>query len=133
MHEFAIVEATVRDTLRMLKELGIEQKQMVMLRFQRGSAFSEDALRQSFEVIAKDTLLENAELVVETVNLNFTCACGHSQVITSDDLIGHMFVCPVCCAVREVDEAHDLQLVELVVDGFRWREHLPSAGFDDEH
>jgi Zn finger protein HypA/HybF involved in hydrogenase expression len=133
MHEFAIVEATVRNMLCMFEELGIERRQMVTLRFQRGSAISEDALRQAFEIIAKDTVLENAELLVETVNLNFICACGHTQVITSSDLIGHMFVCPVCCAVREIDEAHDLQLVEIVVDGFRWQEHLPSAGFDDEH
>jgi Zn finger protein HypA/HybF involved in hydrogenase expression len=132
MHEFAIVEATVHNTLRMLEQFGVEPGQMVMLRFQRGSAFSEDALRQAFEVIAKDTLLENAELIVETINLNFICGCGHTQIITSDDLIGHMFVCPVCCTVREVDEAHDLKLIELVVDGFRWRERLTSMGCDDE-
>ena len=36
--------------------------------------------------------------------------------ITSDDLIGHMFVCPRCGATKEIDEAHDLELVELLAE-----------------
>jgi Zn finger protein HypA/HybF involved in hydrogenase expression len=51
------------------------------------------------------------------VNLHFKCPCGHGQVITSDDLIGHMFVCPKCGATKEIEEAHDLELVELVEAG----------------
>jgi Zn finger protein HypA/HybF involved in hydrogenase expression len=95
----------------------LEQSQVArvsQVSFRRGSAFSEDALRQAFEVFSKDTPLQGAELLIETVNLEHRCVCGYEQVITSDDLIGHMFVCPMCGTMREVDEAHDLELLHVV-------------------
>ena len=114
MHEFAIVESMVNQTLTLLPDA--EAGEVTSVRFRRGSTFSEDALRQSFEALTKGTALENALLIIETVDLQFHCTCGHQQVVTSDDLIGHMFVCPSCGAVTEIDEAHDLELVEVLVD-----------------
>jgi len=92
----------------------------VSVHFRRGSAFSEEALRQSYESLTTGTILEGAPVEIDTVNLDFECRCGHKQVITSDDLIGHMFVCPRCGATKEIDEAHDLELVELVAEGADW-------------
>jgi hydrogenase nickel incorporation protein HypA/HybF len=112
LHEYGVVESLVRVVLHQL-EGHVERVEAV--RFRRGSAFSEDALRQAFEVLSAGTILEGAEVYIETVNLDFHCRCGHEQVITSDDLIGHMFVCPTCGAVKEIDEAHDLELIDLTV------------------
>ncbi|MCC7451439.1 MAG: hydrogenase maturation protease [Anaerolineae bacterium] len=114
MHEFAIVESMVNQTLTLLPNA--EPGKVTSVRFRRGSTFSEDALRQSFEALTKGTALENAALIIDTVDLQFHCPCGHQQVVTSDDLIGHMFVCPSCGAVTEIDEAHDLELLEVLVD-----------------
>ena len=111
MHEYAIVDAAITGLLRQLAAEG--SPGVAAVRFRRGSAFSEEALRQAFEMLSAETLLEGAELRIETVNLEWACACGHRQVITSDDLQGHMFVCPDCGAVREVDEAHDLELLSV--------------------
>jgi Zn finger protein HypA/HybF involved in hydrogenase expression len=86
------------------------------VRFKRGSAFSEEALRQAYESLTAGTVLAGAPLQIDTVNLDFKCQCGHEQVVTSDDLMGHMFVCPRCGAMKEIDEAHDLELVELVAE-----------------
>jgi Zn finger protein HypA/HybF involved in hydrogenase expression len=86
------------------------------VRFRRGSAFSEEAFRQAYESLTAGTMLEGAPLQIQTVNLDFKCQCGHEQIVTSDDLIGHMFVCPRCGATKEIDEAHDLELVELVAE-----------------
>jgi Zn finger protein HypA/HybF involved in hydrogenase expression len=64
--------------------------------------------------LAPGTRLEGAALLVDTFDTRFTCAvCGHSQTITSDDLTGHFFLCPICDAVQEIDEAHDLELIEV--------------------
>lgn len=109
MHEFGVVENLVRSLERQLAEAGVER--VAVVRFRRGSAFSDDALRQAFEMLSPGTPLAGAVLQVETVNLEFACKCGHQQVITSDDLVGHMFICPGCGAVREVDESHDLELL----------------------
>ena len=108
MHEYAIVDSVVRGLLRRLKEEG--DPAVLSVQFRRGSAFSEEALRQAFGMLSAGTPLENAALEIETVNLDFQCRCGHRQVITTDDLEGHMFVCPACGFVMEVDEAHDLEL-----------------------
>jgi len=60
--------------------------------------------------------LDHASIQIDTVNLDFACSSGHKQVITSDDLVGHMFICPQCGATREIDEAHDLELIELIAE-----------------
>lgn len=112
MHEFSIVDSIVISMLQAVKKQ--RATKVVSVRFKRGSAFSEDAFRQAYQALTVDTLLEKVPVRIDTVNLDFDCPCGHKQVITSDDLVGHMFVCPKCGATREIDEAHDLELVELV-------------------
>jgi Zn finger protein HypA/HybF involved in hydrogenase expression len=114
MHEFGIVEGIVKGLLPQLAAQGVERVSEV--HFRRGSAFSEDALRQAFAATAAGTPLEQARLKIDTVNLDYVCPCGYRQVITSDDLEGHMFICPECGAVHEVDEAHDLELVSVTAE-----------------
>lgn len=114
MHEFGIVEGIVHNVLPQLDAQGI--KQITQVHFRRGSAFNEDALRQAYEATTFGTALEGAVLVIDTVNLDYVCQCGYQQVITSDNLEGHMFVCPQCGYVYEVDEAHDLELIEIIAE-----------------
>lgn len=114
MHEFGIVEGIVSSVLPELRSSKVQQVSKV--HFRRGSAFSEDALRQAYLATTLGTPLEGAALEIDTVNLDYICTCGYEQVITSDDLEGHMFICPLCGAVHEVDEAHDLELVEIIAE-----------------
>ena len=114
MHEYSIVDSIVTSMLDAIKKQ--DATAVVSVRFKRGSEFSEEAFRQAYQSLTIGTLLEKAPVEIETINLDFICACGHGQVITSDDLMGHMFVCPKCGATREIDEAHDLELVELVAE-----------------
>ena len=114
MHEYAIADSIVRSMLDAIEKQGAAR--VTSVRFKRGSAFSEDAFRQAYESLTAGTLLAGAPLQIETVNLDFMCCCGHEQVIASDDLIGHMFVCPPCGATKEIDEAYDLELVELLAE-----------------
>jgi Zn finger protein HypA/HybF involved in hydrogenase expression len=114
MHEFGIVEGIVQNVLPQLNSSNV--KQVSKIHFRRGSAFSEEALRQAYSATTVGTPLEGAVLVIDTVNLEYTCQCGYQQVITSDDLEGHMFICPQCGHVHEVDEAHDLELVEVIAE-----------------
>jgi Zn finger protein HypA/HybF involved in hydrogenase expression len=115
MHEFGIVEGIVSGILPQLNTANITHVSEV--HFRRGSAFSEDALRQAYQATTVGTPLEGAKLVIDTVNLDYVCKCGYRQVITCDDLEGHMFICPVCGFIHEVDEAHDLELLEIVASG----------------
>lgn len=114
MHEFGIVEGIVSSVLPQLEASRVTR--VTEIKFRRGSAFSEQALRQAYAATTSGTPLEGVQLTIETVNLDYNCSCGYQQVITSDDLMGHMFVCPDCGAVTEVDEAHDLELLEVVAE-----------------
>lgn len=111
-HEFGIVQSLVSDLLIDLKRQKIAH--VAEIRFRRGSAFSEESLKQAYSVLIQGTALQDARLVIETVNLNHECSCGHKQVINSDDLIGHMYVCPECGIMREIEEAHDLELISVI-------------------
>ena len=114
MHEFDVVKSLIDELLPKLQEQGV--KKVTEVRFRRGSTFSEEALIQAFSALSKGTLLEGAKVEVEVTLTKFRCPCGHEQVITADDLVGHMFVCPKCGQPQEVDEAHDLELLEVVAE-----------------
>jgi hydrogenase nickel insertion protein HypA len=114
MHEYSIVSSMVDSMLEAIQKQAATKVASVHLR--RGSAFSEEALRQAYGPLTAGTILQGAPVKIDTVNLEFKCSCGHQQVITSDELIGHMFICPKCSATKEIDEAHDLELVELIAE-----------------
>ncbi len=114
MHEFGIVKDLIIGVLPQLVAADIEK--VTVVHFRRGSAFSEDALRQAYAAVTQDTPLQDAKLIIDTLNLDYQCACGYQQVITCDDLEGHMFICPQCGGIHEVDEAHDLELVEIIAE-----------------
>lgn len=114
MHEFEVVKSLIDELLPKLQEQGV--KRVAEIRFRRGSTFSEEALLQAFSAVSKGTLLEGAKVEVEVMQTKFRCLCGHEQVITTDDLVGHMFVCPECGQAQEIDEAHDLELLEVLAE-----------------
>jgi hydrogenase nickel insertion protein HypA len=114
VHEFDVVKSLIDELLPKLQEQKV--KRVTEIRFRRGSTFSEEALLQAFSVLSQGTPLEGADVKVEMVETRFKCQCGHEQTVTADDLIGHMFVCPQCGQAQEIDEAHDLELLEIVAE-----------------
>jgi Zn finger protein HypA/HybF involved in hydrogenase expression len=110
-HEFEMVQSLVCDVLQQVRRQGI--RHVAEVRVRRSSAFSEEALRTAFYSLIPCTPLQDARLVIETVNLNHTCLCGREQVITSSDLYGSMFVCPDCGTILEVGEAQALEVVRV--------------------
>ena len=114
MHEFGVTETIINQLLRQLRREKIER--VISVRFQRSSAFSEEALRQTFDILSMNTPLAGARLFVDVLVLNVTCNCGYSGRVNSEDLMGHTFVCPSCGVMREIAEAHDLELLEVIAE-----------------
>lgn len=114
MHEFGVTEVIVNRLLNQLQRDGVTK--VLKITFRRSSAFSEEVLRQTINVLSPATPLDGAELVVQVAMLNADCACGNSHTVNSEDLIGHMFVCPDCGRISEIAEAHDLELVEVIAE-----------------
>jgi Zn finger protein HypA/HybF involved in hydrogenase expression len=109
MHEVAAVNALIQAILESAAQHEPYRADTVRLRL--GSAFSEEALLQAFEMLAPGTPLEGVRLEVEHVDHVIDCPCGLEQAIRADDLVGHIWVCPNCAHVEEVDDEDDLQLV----------------------
>lgn len=115
MHEFGVTEGLIAGLLEQLRAQPVAR--VTRVHFRRSSAFSEEVLRQTFSVLSPGTPLEGAELVVDVSVLNVTCpACGHEARVDSENLVGHMFICPGCGAVREIAEAHDLELLDVTAE-----------------
>lgn len=114
MHEFGVTATIITRLLNQLRREKIDR--VLSVRFQRSSAFSEEALRQTFDVVSRDTPLAGARLFVDVLAVRVTCDCGYSSQVDSQDLFGHVFICPKCGASREIAEAHDLELLEVVVE-----------------
>lgn len=109
MHEVAAVSALVDAILAGAARHEPYRADSVRVRL--GSAFSEDALLQAFEMLTQGTLLHGVLLEIERVDHVVDCPCGLEQPIRADDLVGHIWVCPNCAHVEEVDDEDDLQLV----------------------
>lgn len=112
MHEYAAVAELIENLSRQFAGRGVERIETVRLR--RSSAFDDGALRQAFAMLVPGTPLDGAALDVAVEDLDFACDCGHRRVLSADDLIGHLFVCPACGAAREVAHSDDLTVVEVV-------------------
>lgn len=112
MHEYSIVEDLVNQLKKELESKGAEKLQSVRLR--RGSAFSEGALIQAFEMLTADTPLEGAELIVESYSVEKTCPnCNFTETVEADDLVGHLHICPECGFGEQINEASGLEVLDI--------------------
>jgi hydrogenase nickel insertion protein HypA len=112
MHEFSVVQQLIEKLLEETKKRGGVRVKEIRLR--RGSTFAEGPIQQAFEIMSENTPLQDAQLVVEEFSVEHVCDdCGYKQVLTPDDLIGHLYICPECGQSKEIDEAHGLELLEV--------------------
>lgn len=113
MHELAAVGALVD---AVLSGITVHQPCRVdVIRVQRGTAFLEDALLQGFEMLARGTPLEGARLEIEVVDHMIDCLCGIERPVLAEELVGHVWVCPNCGHLEEIDEEDDLSLLDVTL------------------
>ena len=126
MHELAAVGAVVDAVVAGVAEY--QPCRVDAVRVRRGSTFSEDALLQGFEVLAAGTALDGARLEIEVVNRTVECVCGPSPVVSAEDLLGHLWVCPVCGHAEEIDEHADLDLIDVTLTPLETVEPATAGG-----
>ncbi len=114
MHEFDVVKSLFDSLLPELEKKGV--KRVAEVKFRIGSTFSKEALLHAFDALSKGTILEGAAVKVDVLEKKILCQCGREQFVTSEDLLGHIFVCPNCGETHEIDEVHDLELLEVVAE-----------------
>ena len=113
MHELAAVGALVDAVAVAIAEH--LPCRVDVVRVQRGTAFQEEALLQGFEMLTRGTALEGAGLEIEVVDHMIDCPCGVERPILAEELMGHIWACPNCGHLEEIDEEDDLSLVDVTL------------------
>ena len=124
MHDYHAVEALIE---RLSSELGdLEVGRITQVRVRAGVVFSPAALRQAYEMLTPGTMLEGSVLVVEERPDERECqACGKSRVVTSEDLAGHLLVCPSCGVPSMIESRTGIQVLDIA--GGRMGERLQAG------
>jgi Zn finger protein HypA/HybF involved in hydrogenase expression len=107
VHELSLVAELVEECRRRAGETPVSA---VKVRW--SSPEDDDEIRQAFAVLTEATALDGATLEIEQVPMIADCACGYRGRATSDDVVGHIFVCPRCAAVGPITSPA-LELVEI--------------------
>jgi Zn finger protein HypA/HybF involved in hydrogenase expression len=113
MHEVAAVAALIDTVVN-----GVAKHhpcRVDVIRVQRGTAFLEEALIQGFEMLSRGTPLEGARLEIEVVDHIIDCPCGIERSILSEELVGHVWVCPNCGHLEEIVEEDELSLLDVTL------------------
>ena len=93
MHEMGIAQELVKIAQDAVPEdMENPKVETIYLRIGKLAAVVEHSLQFCFEIITKDTALENAKFEIESVPVRAQCkSCGHKWEIT-----GPVFQCPSC-------------------------------------
>lgn len=114
MHEMGIAQQMVNIALSSIPEdMGEAKVEKMHLRIGKLAAVVEHSLRFCFEIITKDTPLENTELVIEEVPVTAKCkGCGHEWEVE-----GPVFRCPACDGGEvEMLSGRELEIQSLEVE-----------------
>ncbi len=111
MHEVAVCES-ILDVLReQAGKAGAGRVLSVRLRIGEMSGVAEDSLRFAFEIVAKDTLADGADLIIDNVPLTARCrSCGLEFRI-----VGYAFSC-MRCDSPEIDVVSGRELLVTEID-----------------
>jgi hydrogenase nickel incorporation protein HypA/HybF len=92
MHELSIMQSALTMALDQTRLAGASQLLVIRLRIGALSGVEPDALQFAFEVLARGTLAEKAQLAIEPVPARFWCSECRREFV-SDDLFAE---CPGC-------------------------------------
>ncbi|GIU99444.1 MAG: hypothetical protein KatS3mg014_1060 [Actinomycetota bacterium] len=86
------------------------------VRVRAGPVFSPEALEQAYAMLTVGTRLEGSRLVVEERREDRTCpACDHTWTVSSEDVAGHLVLCPACGDPAPLEDVAALE-----VAGITW-------------
>jgi Zn finger protein HypA/HybF involved in hydrogenase expression len=77
-------------------------------------AFSPEALQQAYQMLTEDTPLSGSRLLIEELADRRECAqCGMAWVVSPDDVVGHLVICPSCGTPAPLDAKAAIELLEI--------------------
>jgi len=109
MHEISLIENIIEIITSEMRKYNITKVSVIRLRIGEMSHVVPEALTFGFEMMSKDTPLEGAELVIESVPTKGRCNnCGTEFMMT--DILD---ICPDCKGTRmEIISGKELEIAE---------------------
>jgi hydrogenase nickel incorporation protein HypA/HybF len=96
MHEMAVTESILRITLEHAEKAKARRVSAITIRLGQLSSLVDDSIRFYWDLIAKDTIAEKAELRFERIPSRALCLdCGMEFPLPKDS-----FACPKCRSER---------------------------------
>lgn len=114
MHELSIVEALIEQVQEEVKRAGVEGRiAKLELSIGRLSGVNADSIRFAFELLAADSILAGAEIVISEPKAVCRCNSCHAETEIEDLLLQ----CP-CCSSEDVviDGGKELLLQSIDVE-----------------
>lgn len=92
MHEYALVSSIFDILNQKIKEYNVKQVKQVKLKVGDMTGVEDMTMKACFEVVAKDTPVEGAELVIERIPIKAQCKNCNNEFIVH----GWDYKCPKC-------------------------------------
>lgn len=111
MHEFSVMSQIVDSILSEAKKRNAKKIEQVDLEIGEYTMLGDEQMKFSFEVLSKDTIMENAELKVSHVKGKIVCTCGYEGSVSptedSPHRIAPILECPKCKGVAKITEGRE--------------------------
>ncbi|MBN1677301.1 MAG: hydrogenase maturation nickel metallochaperone HypA [Candidatus Thermoplasmatota archaeon] len=106
MHEFSVMSQIVDSILEEAKKRDARKIEQVDLEIGDYTMLGHEQMRFAFDVLAKDTILEGAELNITTRPGRVECSCGYEGSPSVSEDSPHKVVpileCPKCGGVAKI-------------------------------
>jgi len=111
MHEFSVMSEIVKSILSEANKRHATRVEEVDLQIGEYTMLGEEQMRFSYEVLAKDTILQGSRLNISQVNGKIRCRCGYEGEVSPPEDSLHKVVpmreCPKCGQVAEIIEGRE--------------------------
>ena len=110
MHDYFAVRALIA---RLENELGSTEN-VVEVRVKASPVYSQEALKQAYEMLTAETFLSGSRLVVEELPYRLQCTtCKICWTASYEDVVGHLVACPSCGSLSPFVGGAGMELVEI--------------------
>ncbi|AXV36967.1 MAG: hydrogenase maturation nickel metallochaperone HypA [Methanobacteriaceae archaeon] len=99
MHELSMADAMVKTVIEVAEKNDAQEITEVSIELGEMTLLNPEQLKFMLEVLSEDTLLEGAEIIIDTIPIEIKChGCGYSGKTPSDDLDHYAPIlnCPEC-------------------------------------
>ena len=113
MHEMSIAQNIIEIVEEISKENQVKQVKKVIVKIGKLVAVVPDSLQFCYEVLTKESDLENSQLVIDIMPILGECnSCRKRFEVES-----HFFACPFCKSSEvKITQGQELSICELEVD-----------------